>query len=452
MIIISPDLFRSTPQPEQVATLLQSTLNRADPYQAVLDYLQKNSKDLALGSMETSPNSFSHLRVLSIGKAALPMTKAAVDQFGKMITDGMVVYKNPDPSIALPNEIQLVKGDHPIPGENSLKAGRMVIQFLEKIEEFDFLLVLLSGGGSALLIAPTEGISLASLQDLTQKLIASGATIQEMNIIRRHLDLLKGGGVIKRAHGARTLSLVISDVIGNELSSVASGVTTFDVSTFEEAVKVLQKYKLDQSIDPSIWKYLNAGKQGLFEETIKPGDQRLENTQIQLILSNPDSIKSGEQTARKIGWEVVPVKNLYTGEAKEVGTQLAEFLSKMAKARKKSFKPTVAIFGGEPTVHVTGTGKGGRNLELGLSAVDILDGVEDVALISFSTDGEDGPTDAAGVIVTGKTAEIAKQNGLSVKAFLAENDSYHFFEKVGGLIKTGPTGTNVNDLVFLIAF
>jgi hydroxypyruvate reductase len=268
MIKISPDLFRSTPQPDQVATLLQSTLNRADPYQAVLDYLQKNSKDLALGSKEILPNSFSHLHVLSIGKAALPMTKAAVDHFGKKITNGLAVYKNPDPSIALPNEIQLVKGDHPIPGENSLKAGRAVTQFLEPIEESDFLLVLLSGGGSALLIAPADGISLASLQDLTQKLIASGATIQEMNIIRRHLDLLKGGGVLKRTHRVRTLSLVISDVIGNELSSVASGVTTFDASTFEEAVKVLQKYKLDQSIDPSIWNYLDAGKKGVNEETL----------------------------------------------------------------------------------------------------------------------------------------------------------------------------------------
>jgi glycerate 2-kinase len=452
MIKISPSEFRSTTQPEQVATIIQSAMNRADPYQAVLQHLRNRHKIYEFEKECISEESIQHLHVLAIGKAALSMTKAAVEYFGKKIKSGLVVYKNSDPSIALPHEIKLEKGDHPIPGENSLNAGRSVLQFLEQMDGSTVLLVLLSGGGSALLIAPAVGVSLASLQDLTQKLIASGATIQEMNVIRRHLDLLKGGGVIKRSHGARTLSLVISDVIGNQLSSVASGVTTFDPSNFEEAVNVLKKYKLDHRIDPAIWKYLNEGCQGANEETLKPGDQRLSNTQIQLILSNSDSVQSGEESARKMGWRIVPVNNPYTGEAEEVGRQMAKFLFEMATDRQKNSNPQVAIFGGEPTVHVSGLGKGGRNLELALSAVETLDGVKNVALVSFSTDGEDGPTDAAGAIITGETAGKARQMGLKPKSFLKENDSYHFFEKVGGLIRTGPTGTNVNDLVFLITF
>jgi hydroxypyruvate reductase len=233
---------------------------------------------------------------------------------------------------------------------------------------------------------------------------------------------------------------------------VASGVTTFDTSTFEQAVEVLKKHELDQKVDPTIWKYLDEGRKGVNEETVKEGDPRLEHTQIQLILSNSDSVKSAENAARRMRWKVVPVKNPYTGESKEVGVKMARFLTKMTQMREEKSYPQVAIFGGEPTVHVSGTGKGGRNLELALSAVERVAGLKNVALISFSTDGEDGPTDAAGAIITGETAEKARRMGLNAKSFLTGNDSYHFFEKVGGLIKTGPTGTNVNDLVFLIAF
>ena len=452
MIQIPPSLFELTLQPEKVAALLQSVINRADPYLAVLQYLQKNQKVLGLNSQPMSTDSSQHLYVLSIGKAAIPMTKAAVDHLGKRITNGLVIYKNPDPDKVLPDEIKLVNGDHPIPGENSLHAGRSVIHFLEQIQESDILLVLLSGGGSALLLAPVDGISLASVRDLTQKMIASGATIQEMNIIRRHLDRLKGGGILKRIHHARVLSLVISDVIGNELSAIASGVTSSDSSTFEEAEKVLRKYDLDQKMDPAIWKYLEAGRQGHHGETLKPDDQRLRNTYHQIILGNSDCVLAGKKTAIDMGWEVVQAIPSYTGEACEVGRRMAEFLLKMKIAKKKDSKPQTAIFGGEPTVQVTGSGKGGRNLELALAGVGAIDGTRNVALISFSTDGEDGPTDAAGAIITGETAEISKQMGLDPRKFLAENDSYHFFEKVGGLIKTGPTGTNVNDLVLLIAF
>ena len=433
---------------------MQNSLNRADPYQAVINYFHENGDFLELQEERIPLGYFDRFILLAVGKAAIPMAKATVDHFGEKIYSGVVIYKNEDKSIIFPNEmkIRMVKGDHPIPEENSLRAGEAVLDLLQQLQPSDLLLALISGGGSALLAAPIEGVTLQGIHKLTRELIASGASIQEMNVIRKHLDRVKGGGVLKLNHNSKVLSLIVSDVIGNDTSSIASGITATDDSTFAQAIQVVKKFRLEKNIDPAIWEYLNSGVNKLHEETLKSSDSRELNVNNQIILSNSDCILAGEEYARKISWKVISGNLAYTGEAREIGKEMARTLVKMAEKKKVNSKPIVSIYGGEPTVHVYGKGKGGRNLELALSAIESLDGARNVALVSFSTDGEDGPTDAAGAIITGETVVLAKRMGLNPRKFLAENDSYHFFEKVGGLIKTGPTGTNVNDLVFLIAF
>jgi len=452
MIKISPSNFSCTPESEMVAALLQSSLDRVDPYQAVVSFFYKNGDFLELRDERIPFDSFGKIILLSIGKASISMANAAMEHLGKKISSGVVVYKNAESRIAFPKEvgIRMVQGDHPIPGKNSFLAGKAVLNLLKQVQPSDLLLVLVSGGGSALLAAPVEGASLEGIQKLTQGLIASGAKIQEMNIVRKHLDRLKGGGLLRLTNHAKVLSLIVSDVIDNDISSIASGITTSDDSTFAQAIHILEKYHLKNAIDPALLEYLSQGKTNHHDETLKRGDPRLLNVNNQIILSNSQSILAGEETAHKMGWMVVSGKKAYTGEARDVGKEMAKILLKMVREKKQNSRPAVAINGGEPTVHLKGKGKGGRNLELALSTVEFLDGTRNVAIISFSTDGEDGPTDAAGAIVTGETAEKARQMGLDPKDFLAENDSYHFFVKVGGLIKTGPTGTNVNDLVFLI--
>jgi glycerate 2-kinase len=290
------------------------------------------------------------------------------------------------------------------------------------------------------------------MQALTRLLLKSGAEIGEINTLRKHLDRVKGGGLARWLFPAQVVTLIVSDVIGSPLEVIASGPSVADPSTFEDAMQILEKYNLVQEIPASILAYL---KQGLADdrlESVKPGDPALERVQNLVIASNYQAAQAAAEEARRRGFNTLLLTTYLHGEAAQAGMLLASILKQMAQTGEPLGRPACMIAGGETTVTVRGQGLGGRNLEAALASVYDLAGVEKVALVTLGTDGEDGPTDAAGALVTGESLGNAQSLQITPRRFLADNDSYHFFEQAGGLIKTGPTGTNVNDLAFLFAF
>lgn len=300
--------------------------------------------------------------------------------------------------------------------------------------------------------APRHGIALADLQTLTNDLLACGATINEINILRKHLDDVKGGGLARLAAPAQLACLILSDVVGNPLDVIASGPTVPDPSTFEDCWQIILRYRLETKLAPSIRKTLQDGLAGQIAETLKPGDTTFLRTQNLLVGSNFLAARAALESAQHAGFHTLLLTTHLQGEARNAGQMLAAIARQIAETGQPLPRPACIAVGGETTVTLTGQGLGGRNLELALAAVRDLHGVPNCLLTTFATDGEDGPTDAAGAIVTGETLARAQALELDPGQFLLANDSYHFFDALGDLFKPGSTGTNVNDLAFLWLF
>ena len=370
-----------------------------------------------------------------LGKAACAMTSALADSTS--LTNSLIITKHASPLNVEP--VTVIEGDHPIPGNSSLKAGVAALKFVSQLTQDDLLICLISGGGSALMTAPR--VPLADLQILTSALLACGARIDEINILRRHLDELKGGGLIRMANGARVVSLLLSDVVNDSMEAIASGPTAPDPSTCADALSVIAKYDLKDRIPASIIPAL--------VETLKPSDPVFEYVENTMIASNEIALRAAQAQAQKESFETVIVRRGMQGEASDIGRQIALQLKESIQTMKRPF---CLLAGGETTVKLKGNGKGGRNQELALAAVDVLSGLQDVMLISLATDGEDGPTDAAGAIVTGESAQRAESLGMFAAGYLSTNDAYVYFDALNDLIRIGPSGTNVNDLVICFAF
>jgi hydroxypyruvate reductase len=406
-------------QDARILRILSAALDAADPYLAV----QRNL-----------PMIEGRVFGLGIGKAAIPMMDALVERIP--LAGGLAVTKFASGSG--PRSYTVMEGGHPIPDARSLQAGERVLEFVSSLEESDTLVCLISGGGSALVTAPL--VPLADMQTLTSLLLASGAPIDEINILRRQLDRVKGGG-LARATKARIISLILSDVIGNPLETIASGPTVPDPTTKEDAIAVLKKYDLELKLPDSIKHFMESGiSLPEFQEQV-PG--------LYIIIGdNRLAASAALRQATQEGFEAEILMNDLQGEARDAGVMLAKRLREEATKRPRPF---CLIAGGETTVTIKGKGNGGRNQELALSAVEELDGLENVLLIALATDGDDGPTDAAGAVVTGESARRAAGLGLDPADYLSRNDAYPFFRALGDLIRSGSTGTNVNDLTFLIA-
>ena len=406
----------------RILRILASALKAVDPFEAVQKYLPKID-----GSVYG----------LGIGKAAIPMMDALAGRIP--LSGGLAItkYGSRDASRLYP----IIEGGHPIPDERSLQAGHRVLEFVSPLVENDTLVCLISGGGSALMTAPHAGISLEDLQSLTSLLLSCGARIDEINTIRRHLDRVKGGGLV-RATKARIISLILSDVIDNPLEAIASGPTAPDPTAKENAFAVITKYHLEDQIPKSIQSVLDN-----IPETLKPKDAEFNRVQNLIVGDNKLAALAAMKQARHEGLHSEILTNALQGEARQVGIKLAK---QLRDEMSKRSHPFCLIAGGETTVTLRGTGKGGRNQELALAAVDELAGLKDSMLISLATDGDDGPTDAAGAVVTGESAQRAELLGLSAADHLSRNDAYTFFDALDDLIRTGPTATNVNDLIFLI--
>jgi hydroxypyruvate reductase len=414
-------------QPRPVVTrILASSMNAVEAGAAVQNYLRENPLPDA-----------ERVFAFGLGKAACAMTSALADS--TKLAGGLVVTKHASALGVVEGRIKVLEGNHPVPGLGSVAAGDAALEFVSQLTPDDLLVCLISGGGSALMAAPR--IQIEDLQALTSALLACGACIDEINTLRRHLDRLKGGGLARAANGARIISLILSDVVGDSIEAIASGPTAPDPTTNADALSTIGKYGLEDQIPARIISSLC--------ETPKPADPVFERVQNKIIASNSIALNTAQLQAQADGFAAKIVRADLQGEASQMGREMA---LQLREALQKMNRPFCLLAGGETTVTLKGKGRGGRNQELALGAVDVLDGLEDVLLVSLATDGEDGPTDAAGAVAAGDSARRANRLGISAAGFLSQNNAYAFFDGLDDLIKTGPSGTNVNDLVLCFAF
>lgn len=437
---------------EVVLHVINAALEAVDPEKAVLNCVTLRNHEIIIGDITHDLNKVKNIFVVGAGKGAAAMTKGVHRLLGDRLTGGLVIVKHLDDSVAPIDNVKFILGDHPVPGTKSVKSSRELVNFLSEVEPDDLVICVITGGGSALMTLPVDTVSLAEIQSLTKQLLSSGARIQEMNVIRKHLDRLKGGGLARQVFPAQMAVLILSDVIGNPLDIIASGPTVADPSTFSDSIAILKKYALWENCPKSIRDHLQSGANGKIAETVKEGDSCLGKVTNLIVGDNLLACQAAKRECEKNGLNSILLTTSLRGEAREAGVFLASILKEMALTGNPIKRPACVIAGGETTVTLHGSGKGGRNQELGLAAVTELAGLEDVVLVALATDGEDGPTDSAGAIVSGDTLRVGVDLGLDPEKFLEQQDSYHYFKRVEHSILIGPTGTNVNDIAFLFSF
>ena len=386
--------------------------------------------------------------VVGAGKASGAMAAAVEEAWGDRVTGGVVAVK--DGYTARTRKIRLVEAGHPVPDERGAAAAREIRAVAESAGAEDLLLVLVSGGGSALTPAPVPPITLADKQALTRLLLAAGATINQLNAVRKHCSLLKGGQLARAAAPARVDALLLSDVVGDPLDVIASGPTTPDVSTFAEASAILEHFDLKTRTPRSILERLERGARGEVSETPKPGDAIFTGVRNTVIGNNTLVVEAAAARARALGFAPHVLTRAFEGEAREAAGQLVEMARNITTGRGPVGPPACVIAGGETTVTIKGKGRGGRCQEFALAAALAMDGMRDVVILAAGTDGSDGPTDAAGALADGESAERARARGLDPAGRLADNDSHPVFATLGDLVVTGPTNTNLLDLYLLL--
>ncbi len=422
----------------------EAALSQVNPAKLVNSKLSLQGSTLSIDDLSFDLETFRNVYVVGGGKASGEMASALEQLLGKWITKGIVnVPKGNKPKT---ERIMLHEASHPIPDQAGIEGTTQILKIAEQADEGALLICLFSGGGSSLMPLPREGLTLEDKQELTQKLLKSGANINEINTVRKHLSAFKGGNLAKTAYPATVLSLIISDVVGDSFGDIASGPTAPDKSTFQEAVNVLKKYQIWENAPLSVRNILTQGQQGTIAETPKPNDATFKKVHNIIIGSNQTACKAAQEFFESHGIETHLLTSSLEGEARQVAATLATKIRKAIASKR----PICLIAGGETTVTVTGKGVGGRNQELALATALHLKGVEGFVFASLSTDGLDGPTDAAGAIIDGYSLKRAELCGLNSQEFLAENDSYRFFSKIDDLVFTGRTGTNVNDIAITL--
>lgn len=428
--------------------LQQAALAAVEPATAVHCHVRREGNTLVIANRRYDLAAYERIFVVAGGKAAVPMTTAIVDILDDRLTTGTVVTKHghvPQEQPRTP-DIQIIEAGHPVPDENSVRGAQAIADLARQATECDLVICLISGGGSALLTLPVPGLTLTNLQSLTDALLRSGATINEMNTVRKHCSQIKGGNLARLAAPATLVTLILSDVVGDPLDVIGSGPTVPDPTTVTDAWKVLERHGVGQREET---RFLRKSLVSL-QETPKPGDPAFERVQHVVVGSNRLAAVAAAKEARRLGLKTLLLSTYIEGEAREVA-RVAAALAKGIRTHGDPLPPPAClVWGGETTVTIRGEGKGGRNQELALAAALALDGWPGVLVMALATDGTDGPTDAAGAVVTGETVARALALGLNPQAALEANNSYPLFDALDDLIHTGPTGTNVNDLLFLL--
>ena len=430
------------------SVLILEGLAAADPYKAVKRALKLEDKALVVKGKCIPVTG--RVYVVGAGKATGGMAVAAEEVLGDLIAEG---------AIALPEEIvgkyelkriKVMGSTHPRPSDKSVAAGREIVSIARRASEGDVVLALFSGGGSALMEFPVEGVSINDIMVVSDSLMKAGADIFELNTVRKHLSKIKGGWLAKHAYPATVVCLMISDVVGDRMDTIASGPTVPDPTTFEQAAEVLKRRGLWDKMPSAARSYIEKGLRSEVPETPKPGDPIFNRVHNVVVASNIESLRAMKTKAESLGYNALILTSLLEGEAREVGRVAAAIAKEVRRTGNPISPPAVILAGGETTVTVRGKGRGGRNQELALAAAICIEGVEGVAIAAVGSDGRDGPTEVAGAIVDGYTVARAKKAGLDPLKFLDDNNSYEFFKAVGGHVETGYTGTNVNDFLVIV--
>ena len=434
-----------SPVRADVRRILQAALDAADPYAAVRRALSLKGHSLQTANCAYDLRRIRRVAVVGAGKAAIPMARAVSDVLRGRVESAFVVTAAAG-NVGRKSGIEAAVAGHPIPDRRGLRAAQRILETALSLGSEDLLIVLLSGGASSLLPLPDEGLTLADKQRVTQALLRCGAKIQEINVVRKHLSGIKGGQAVRLAFPARVLSLILSDVIGDPLDIIASGPTAPDSSTFAQALEIISRYGIEKELPPNVLEHLRGGAAGRIPETPKPGDPLFDRVENLIIANNSASVEACAESARGLGYASLALSTTTEGEARDVARAQAALARQVLERGKPICAPACLISGGETTVTLRGQGRGGRNQEFALAAAMAIDGAPGIAFLAAGTDGTDGPTDAAGAFADGDTVRLAREKGVSAADCLEANDSYRFFDAVGGLVKTGPTGTNVMDL------
>ncbi len=439
---------RNTLLRDNVHDIFVSAIKSADPYEGILRYVSIQSDAVVINGLTYPFELYDNLYIVGGGKASARMGQAIEHILGQHITSGWVNTKD-DHAVSL-EYITVHECSHPVPDERGVEGTKKIIEILESANERSLVICLLSGGGSALMPAPAGDIKLSEKQEVTRILLGAGADIGEINTIRKHLSSLKGGGMARIAAPARLHVLILSDVVGDRLDTIASGPAVADSSTFSDCIEICNKYGIFDSLPASVKKRFVDGADGKIPETAKKNDSFLNNTMNTLIGNNRMSVDAARTAAEKLGFRTSVLSTMFTGEASELGTFFGAIASEIQSSGNPLAPPACIIGGGETTVTIRGGGKGGRNQEMALSAARAIDGMDNMVFLSGGTDGTDGPTDAAGGIVDGTTVARGKKKGLDLELYMKNNDSYHFLKNTDDLLVTGPTGTNVMDIQVLL--
>jgi glycerate 2-kinase len=419
---------------EELKEILDAALTAAEPGRAVHRFLSAEGGRIRVGEESFEPR---RVFVLAVGKASGPMARAAAEILGEALSGGLCVIKagHEEP----PAPFESVAADHPEPDEGSVRSAQRVEEFLDGLEEGDLLLVLVSGGASALLADAAPGITLEDLKRLTGSLLRSGAEIGEINAVRKHVSTLKGGNLLRRAAPARVVALLLSDVVGDDPSSIGSGLTAPDPTTLEDVSEILERYELKPP--QSVIDHLEKG-----QETPKPGDAAFEKLTNLIVGGGRLTAEAAAKKAQELSYEPLLLSTYFTGEARNIAGLHAAIVKEILESGNPLAPPCAIVSGGEATVVVRGEGTGGPNQEFALALAVGLEGIGGWAALAVDTDGNDGPTDVAGGLVTGETAAAIRRNGMDPAEALDQNYSYGALEAGDGLVSTGATGTNVNDL------
>lgn len=440
-------------QHDQIETILEAALAAVDPWAAVRRAVALAGDRLTVASETFDLSAIASICVLGAGKAGAPMVRALVDILGDRIDCGLVIVKHGHgEAVGRIGAVELVGGGHPIPDRAGQTATRRIVAMADDLGDSDLLIAPISGGASSLLSLPTAGLTLDDLIRTTAAMLECGADITEINAVRKHLSAVKGGQLARSAAPAMTIGLMLSDVVGDPLDAIGSGPTAPDSSTFMDARSIVEKYGIDPVLPAAVSERLCRGAVGELSDTAKPEDPLFYRVHNSVVAGGHTAAEAAVAAAQQQDLNAHLVTTTLNGEAREVGGQIATVARAVLDGHGPVERPCCLVHAGETTVRIRGTGKGGRNQELALAAAIGIDGLPGVFIACLATDGQDGPTDAAGAIVNGETLRRARDLGLDAVAALKNNDSYNFLGRVGDLLRTGPTLTNVADLILVMIF
>ena len=427
-------------------TILSEAISAVDPSACIYRAVNKDGKDIVINNRPYELSRYDNIYAIAFGKAAISMSKAMEDILGDSLTGGMAVTKHGFGGSLV--KMKVYESGHPMPDDHSVAAGKMIHDFLERTGEKDLIFFLISGGGSALVTLPRKGVTITDIVKLTDHLMRAGATIDELNTIRKHLCSIKGGGLAKMAYPSQSVSLILSDVVGDPLDVIASGPTVPDTSTFSEFNEIAERY--DLKLSPAVSGLLEDGLEGVIEETPKLGASVFERTSHYLVGNNALALQEAQKKASELGYNTMVLSSSIVGEAREVAKVFASIAREERLRGTPLPLPACVLAGGETTVTMKGKGLGGRCQELALSFGLEVSDLEGVLLLAAGTDGNDGTTDHAGAFADGDTVQRGKNLQIDARHELYDNNSYVFFKETGDLITTGPTGTNVMDIYMVL--